>query len=120
MHAMQVVALVGCVFVLLGWLLWFLVRRWNRTRAILQAATPMPIPMVNVWDAVWIRGQARCSQPLHVPHFGHGCLHFSYTLEEEVTRTKTDSNGKTVTETTWETRKTEAEQRPFVVCQNDA
>jgi LemA protein len=99
--------------------MWAAVRKWNRTRAIMAAAPVLPIKLVNVWDTVWIRGQMWCDEPETVPHFGYSCVHFTYRLEEQVTRTRTTSDGKTETYTTWETRQTLAGCAPFAICQGD-
>jgi LemA protein len=114
---MLITALVGAVLVLLAWALWAAVRKWNRTRAIMAAAPVLPIKLVNVWDTVWIRGDLWCDEPQTVPHFGYSCVHFTYRLEEQVTRTRTNSDGKTETYTQWETRQTLSGCAPFAICQ---
>jgi len=93
MHAMLMVAGVGLGLVLAAWGLWALVRHWDRVNAVLAAAPQLPIRLLNVRDAAWVRGRIECEKPLHVPHFGHGCVHFSYKLEEEVRRTRRRSDG---------------------------
>ncbi len=119
MHPMLITAIVGAVLVLLAWALWAAVRKWNRTRAIMAAAPGLPIKLVNVWDTVWVRGEMWCDEPQAVPHFGYSCVHFTYRLEEQVTKTRTNSEGKTETYTQWETRQTLSGCAPFAICQGD-
>src|SRR5580700_9518559 len=97
--------------------MWAAVRKWNRIRAVMAAAPVLPIKMVNVWDSVWIRGEMSCEAPVYVPHFAYSSVHFTYKLEEKVTKTRTTSDGKTETYTTWETRRTEHGTAPFAICQ---
>lgn len=115
MHPMLIVALVGFAPVLIAWGLWALVRRWDRTNAILAAAPALPIRAVNVHDDVWVRGSIRCGWPVHVPHFGHPCVHYFYRLEEYVTKTRTKSDGSTETYHEWETRETDKGHAPFQI-----
>ena len=119
MHPMLITALVGLGCVLLAWLLWFIFRRWDRAKAIVAAASPLPIKLVNVWDPVWIRGEIDCPEPLFVPWFNYSCIHFTYRLEEEVVRTEKDEEGNTKTTRTWETRETRDGATPFTVRQGE-
>jgi hypothetical protein len=117
MHPTLITAVVGVVLILVAWGMWAAVRRWNRTRAIMAAAPVLPIKLVNVWDTVWIRGEMWCDQPQVVPHFDYSCVYFTYRLEEKVTKTRTNSEGKTETYTQWETRQTLSGCAPFAICQ---
>ena len=81
MTSMLIVAGVSLVLVLIAWGLWALVRKWDRTNAIVAAAAPLPIRMVNVWDPVWIRGDIECPEPVYLPHFGRPALHYDYKLD---------------------------------------
>jgi len=82
---------------------------------IIAAATPLPIRLVNVRDDVWIHGTADCPEPLVSPHFGLVCLHFSYELEERVTETYRDKDGKTRTRKKWVTRKRQSDSTDFAI-----
>jgi LemA protein len=115
MHPMLIVALVGLAPLLVAWGLWAMVRRWDRTNAILAAAPALPIKAVNVHDDVWVRGGIRCDRPVHVPYFGQPCVHFVYKLEEYVTKTRRKSDGSTETYHEWETRETDKGHAPFLL-----
>lgn len=117
MHPMLSTALVGVGFAFIAWLLWFVVRKWDRANAVIASAAPLPIKLVNVWDSVWIRGDMNCPEPLSIPWFGYFSVHFTYRLEEEVVRTTTDKDGKTETTRSWVTRDTRERATPFHVCQ---
>ncbi|MCI0740771.1 MAG: LemA family protein [Gemmataceae bacterium] len=117
---MHILALVGGVLLLIAWALWATVRRWDRANAVVTAAAPLPIPLVNVWDAVWIRGEVQCDQPCVVPHFRFTSVHFNYTLEELVTRVERTSDGKTRTTTSWVTRDQKDGQSRFRIRQGRA
>lgn len=119
MSKYHIMAIVGAVLVLIAWILWYIVRRWDRTNAILAAAPPMNIQMVSVWDPVWIRGDVDCGEPTCVPHFGFDCIHYNYKLEEYVQKTRTKSDGKTETYHEWETRETREDTAPFDVVQGE-
>lgn len=119
MTSMLIVAGVGLVLVLGAWGLWALSRSWDRTNAIVAAAAPLPIRMVNVWDPVWIRGEIECENPVHLPHFGYPALHFDYKLEKYVTKTRQKGDGKTETYSEWETVETKSDFCSFAVCQED-
>ncbi len=109
------IAAIGLAFVLIAWGLWAAVRCWDRTNAILAAAPSLPIRLVNVHDDVWVRGEVECDHPVRVRHFQRPCVHYSYRLEEYVTRTRTTSDGKTETYSQWETRETDQGHARFRV-----
>lgn len=119
MTEMLIVAGVGAVLVLVAWIMWAVVRKWDRTNAILAAAPQMPIRMVNVWDPVWIRGLIECPHPEFVPHFGYPVVHYDYKLEKYVTKTRRTSDGKTETYHEWDTVETKSGVAPFTICQED-
>jgi LemA protein len=103
MHPMLIVAIIGVVLLLIAWGLWATVRSLDRRNALIAAAAPLPIKLVNVWDRVWIRGEIDCDDPKIAPHFGYSCVHFHYKLEEQVTRVEHTSKGTRV-KTEWRTR----------------
>lgn len=103
----------GGTLTLLG--LWLLhkARQADQENYIIEKATPLPLSLVTVRDDVWLDGVAECDAPLYGPHFGTSCLHYYYTLEERVTETYTDSDGRTRTRTTWKTRDTRQDSALF-------
>ncbi len=123
MKSLIIHLVVGGILVFIGWLLWFLVRRWNRSKAILKSATPLAIPAVNVWDTVWIRGHAQCMEACLAPYFGYNCLHYNYKLEELIEKITTTTNAqgeeKTERRTEWVTRQTESDSSPFAIAQGE-
>lgn len=118
MNSMLIVAGVGLLFVIIAWIMWAVVRKWDRTNAVVASAAPMPIRMVNVWDPVWIRGEIECPDPVYVPHFEYPALHYDYKLEQYVTKTRT-RDGKTETYSEWQTVDTKSAFAFFSVVQED-
>jgi LemA protein len=119
MHPMLIVALIGAVVLLAAWAVWAVVRHLDRRNALVAAAAPLPIDLVNVWDRVWIRGEIECDDPRAVPHFGYGCVHYHYRLEHKETRTERTSSGGTRTTTQWVTRDQKDGTARFRVRQGD-
>src|SRR5262245_14776462 len=118
MHPMLIVALIGAVVLLAAWAVWAVVWRLDRRNAVLAAAAPLPIGLVNVWDRVWIRGEIECDEAKLVPHFGYLCIHFNYRLEHQETRTER-SQGRTRTVRRWVTRDQKSGAARFRVRQGD-
>jgi LemA protein len=119
MHPMLIVACVGFALILGAWGLWFLVRTWDRTNAILASTPLLPIRLVNVWDPAWIRGEVECDDPRVIPHFRRTCVHFTYTLEEHVRKTRRRSDGKEEVYYEWETRDRQSGFAPFRIRQDE-
>lgn len=111
-------AILGGGLVLLAWGLWALVRRWDRENAILAAAPPLPIRLLEIHDDAWVRGEILCPRPLGVPFFNIAAVHFSYTLEERVLQTYRDSNGRMQTRYVWEIRDQSGGTVPFAVVED--
>lgn len=111
---MLIVAAIGAALVLSAWGLFAAVRRWDRRNAILAAAPALPIRLVNVFDDVWVRGWVLCDAPVAAPYFGHACVHYAYTLEEHVRKTRRVKD-RTETYYVWETRRRDQGHAPFLV-----
>ena len=89
--------------ILLGWLCLRFSRRQDRKNFIYARAPKLPVSVLAEHDDAWIRGVVRCARPLNCPHFGMDCVYYDYTIERRVTRTTTDSKGRTKTTTSWVT-----------------
>ena len=96
-------ALVLAAGSLLGWAFAAALRRQDHRTFVLARAPQLPIRALAAHDDAWLRGKIVCSQPLVCPWFEVPCVAYSYQVEREVKRTRKDSNGNTVTETSWET-----------------
>lgn len=119
MHPMLIVAVIGGALLLLAWVLWAVVRHWDCNNAVVEAAAPLPIKFVNIWDKVWIRGEIECDEPRAVPHFGYACIHYTYKLEEQKRSSTSDGDGGTRSTTRWVTRDTRKGAARFRVRQGD-
>ncbi|MSR30348.1 MAG: LemA family protein [Gemmataceae bacterium] len=106
-------AWIGAGMALLAWILWMKMRSLDRRNAILAGAPPLPIRLVNVDDDVWVHGEIACDNPVQIPYFPLLAVNYSYSVQEQVTTTRTDSNGRTVRETTWVTRESGSDSSPF-------
>lgn len=109
----------GAGLVFLTWLCWFLAKKWDRKNAILEAAPLIPMKFLEVDDDAWVMGSANSNTPVYIPFFHHQVLHYSYRMEEYVTKTRTKSNGASETYREWETKKTEFNQTDFQISQDD-
>ena len=97
----------AAVGVLLGVLCQRRLRTQDDHTWVLARAPELPIRALSVGDDAWLRGTVRCDRPLTVPWFDVPCVAYHYSIENEKTRTTTDSNGKRKTETSWETELSE-------------
>ena len=91
----------AAVGVLLGVLCQRRLRTQDDHTWVLARAPELPIRALSVGDDAWLRGTVRCDMPLTVPWFDVPCVAYHYSIENEKTRTTTDSNGKRKTETSW-------------------
>lgn len=98
-----VAVLVVAAGLLLGWAFAAALRRQDHRTFVLARAPQLPIRALAEHDDAWLRGRIVCQDPLVCPWFEVPCVAYSYHVEREVTRTRKDSNGNTVTETSWET-----------------
>lgn len=104
-----------------GLLLGFLCSAWLRRKDhqtfVLARAPRLPIRALAVHDDAWLTGKVTSWTPLTCPWFRTRCVAYSYLVEKEVTttRTVTDSNGKTRTETSthWETVSSDSGTKDF-------
>ncbi len=102
-------------------LLGFAFATWLRKRDhatfVLARAPRLPIRALAAHDDAWLTGKVTSRDPLVCPWFDVACVAYSYSIEKEVTttRTVTDSNGKTRTETSkhWETVHSESDTQDF-------
>jgi LemA protein len=98
---------------LLGWTFATALRRQDDRTFVFARAPQLPIRALAAHDDAWLRGTVRCEQPLACPWFDVACVAYAYSCEREVKRTRKNSNGKTVTETSWETVRTESRAVAF-------
>ncbi|MFQ5503976.1 MAG: LemA family protein [Planctomycetota bacterium] len=98
---------------LLGWLLLWLSRRQDRRNWIYRRAPFLPVHSLSEHDDAWVRGRVACDEPLRCPWFDTACVYYDYQIEKKVTRTSTDSKGRTTTTTSWETEYTDSRATPF-------
>ncbi len=97
----------------LGWLFLFLAKRRDRQGFFYERAPSLPIHLLAEHDDAWIHGLIQSEHPLTCPWFNIPCCWYSYKIEEEESRTVTDSDGNTHTETSWETIFSESKSCPF-------
>ncbi len=92
-------------------------RRKDHATFVLARAPRLPIRALAAHDDAWLTGVVRSESPIVCPWFDIACVAYSYCVEKEVTttRTVTDSNGKTRTETSthWETVRSESDVTDF-------
>jgi LemA protein len=98
----EAAAIVAGVGALIGWSFATAMRRRDATTFVLARAPQLPIRALAAHDDAWLRGEVRAAEPLRCPWFDVACVAYTYTIEREVTRTVTDSNGKTRTESSWD------------------
>jgi LemA protein len=107
------IPLVLALSLFLGWLFLFLAKRRDREGFLYERAPSLPIHLLAEHDDAWIQGVIEAKKPLQCPWFHAPCCWYSYKIEEEETRTITDSDGNTRTETSWETIFSESKSCPF-------
>ena len=102
---------------LLGWLFSTWLRKKDHATFVLARAPRLPIRALATHDDAWVTGAVRSDAPLVCPWFDVECVAFRYCIEKLVTttRTVTDSNGTTRTETTthWETEFSDEDVQDF-------
>ncbi len=101
-----------------AFLLWR-ARRADRRNWFIERAPELPLRLVSASDDVWTNGTVVCDTPLWVPYFDVRCAHYSYRIEEEVRKTRTNSKGETETYYTWETKHSESESTEFWIVDGD-
>ena len=97
---------------LIAWGLLAFASRRDRKGWILSRAPALPVGALSEHDDAWIRGVVDTAEPLRCPWFETECVAYEYTIEKKVTRTTT-TNGKTTTQTSWETEHTENRRIAF-------
>lgn len=102
----------GC---LLGALFLHLLRLKDHFTWVLARAPQLPIRVLAGGDDAWIRGTVHCEQPLRCPWFDVPCVSYSYRIENKVTVTRRDKDGKTHTTTEWKTEHSDSRSTDFVV-----
>ena len=100
-------------------LLWW-ARRSDRRNWFIERAPQLPLRLVNPSDDVWVDGTVACDAPLHVPWFDVPCVHYSYTIEKKVRRTRRTSDGKTETYYTWVNEHSDSGSTRFRLVDEDA
>ncbi|HHI78937.1 MAG TPA: hypothetical protein ENK02_03065 [Planctomycetes bacterium] len=98
---------------LLGWLFLHLSKRRDQEGFFYERAPSLPIHLLAEHDDAWIRGTIQMEHPLRCPWFDFPCCWYAYQIEEKTTRTVTDSDGHSHTETSWDTVFEEEKSRPF-------
>ena len=87
----------------LCWLFLYLSSKQDTKNFVYQRAPRLPIASLAEHDDAWLRGVVEHDAPLRCPHFGFYCVWYAYSIERKVTRTTTDSKGRTSTTTSWQT-----------------
>jgi hypothetical protein len=98
---------------LIGWCLLTGLRKKDHTTWVAARAPRLPVRTLAVGDDAWLRGSARCSEPLRCPWFDVPAIAYSYSREREHTWTTTDKDGKTTTHTEWRTEVSDTKARDF-------
>lgn len=104
---------------LFAWFLLHAARKADAANWILARAPELPIALLNVRDDAWVRGTARCQEPLKIPVFGKPCLLYDYVMQEKV-RTTTGSGKNRRTSTKWVTREHLKDASDFDIVQGGA
>lgn len=99
--------------ILLGWAFATALRRQDHRTFVLARAPHLPIRALAAHDDAWLRGVVVAAQPLQCPWFDTPCVAYAYTVEKQVTKTSKKADGKTVTETSWETETSESQAIDF-------
>jgi LemA protein len=103
MDSATLAILVALAGMLLGWAFATALRRQDHKTFVFARAPALPIRALAAHDDAWLRGTVTCASPLRCPWFDVPCVAFKYLVEREVKKTRTDKDGKQVTETSWET-----------------
>ncbi len=113
----EAATLVAAIGILLGWMIARLLRKRDHATFVLARAPRLPIRALATHDDAWLTGKVRSRDPLLCPWFDISCVAYTYLIEKEVTttRTVTDKDGKTRTETSthWETVHSEGATQNF-------
>lgn len=106
-------ALLAAVGIAAGWLFATLLRKRDHQTFVLARAPSLPIRALAEHDDAWLRGVVCADAPLRCPWFDTDCVAYRYRIERKVTRMRRDKDGKTHTETSWDTEYEAAETIDF-------